>query len=41
LIGKTDQVIDVVAKLVNGELTWEGASKELEVYSGVQDVEDA
>ncbi|KAL1407541.1 Glycine--tRNA ligase 1, mitochondrial [Vanrija albida] len=39
LIGKVDDVIAVVDELVKGNLDWEGASKKLEAYSGVQDVE--
>ncbi|BEJ08591.1 hypothetical protein CcaverHIS641_0506850 [Cutaneotrichosporon cavernicola] len=39
LIGKIDDVIAVVDELVKGTLDWDSASKKLEVYSGVQDVE--
>ncbi|KAK8844025.1 glycine-tRNA ligase [Kwoniella newhampshirensis] len=38
LIGQIDDVIAVVDELVKGTLDWEGASKKLESYSGVQDV---
>ncbi|KZT32723.1 glycyl-tRNA synthetase [Sistotremastrum suecicum HHB10207 ss-3] len=39
LIGSVDEVIEVVTELVLGSLTWEGASKRLAKYEGVQDVE--
>lgn len=39
LIGPIETVIDVVDRLVKGTLDWQGASQQLEVYSGVQDVE--
>lgn len=39
LIGKVDDVIAVVDELVKGNINWDGASKKLEAYSGVQDVE--
>ncbi|KAL7421097.1 Glycine--tRNA ligase 1, mitochondrial [Cryptotrichosporon argae] len=39
LIGKIDDVVAVVDQLVKGTLSWEGAGKVLEPYSGVQDVE--
>ncbi|ORY33030.1 hypothetical protein BCR39DRAFT_463850 [Naematelia encephala] len=39
LIGPIDTVISVVDELVKGTLDWEGASAQLESYSGVQDVE--
>ncbi|WWD21320.1 glycine-tRNA ligase [Kwoniella shandongensis] len=38
LIGPIDTVISVVDELVKGTLDWEGASKKLDSYSGVQDV---
>ncbi|WVN87971.1 glycine-tRNA ligase [Cryptococcus depauperatus CBS 7841] len=39
LIGHIADVIDVVDQLVKGSIDWEGASKVLKEYSGVQDVE--
>lgn len=39
LIGSIDDVIAVVDDIVKGNIDWEGASKKLEAYSGVQDVE--
>ncbi|OCF40405.1 glycine-tRNA ligase [Kwoniella heveanensis CBS 569] len=40
LIGKIEDVIDVVDALVKGTIDWSGASQKLEAYSGVQDVEE-
>lgn len=37
LIGKIDEVIGVVIKLCEGELTWDEACKTLPLYDGVQD----
>lgn len=39
LIGRIENVIDVVIELVYGGLTWEEACGRLEVYDGVQAVE--
>lgn len=39
LIGSTEDVLKTVDQLVKGTIDWEGASKVLEPYSGVQDVE--
>ncbi|CAD6573336.1 MAG: Glycine--tRNA ligase 1, mitochondrial [Tremellales sp. Tagirdzhanova-0007] len=39
LIGPIDTVIGVVDDLVKGTIDWEGASRKLEVYSGIQDVD--
>lgn len=39
LIGPIETVIEVVDELVKGTLDWAGASKRLDTYSGVQDVE--
>ncbi|KAG8911238.1 Glycine--tRNA ligase 1, mitochondrial, partial [Tulasnella sp. 417] len=38
LIGKVDEVVEVVKDLVFGQLDWEGACKKLPKYTGVQDV---
>ncbi|WVQ81285.1 glycine-tRNA ligase [Cryptococcus sp. DSM 104549] len=38
LIGPIEDVVSVVDELVKGSLDWEGASKRLTAYSGVQDV---
>jgi glycyl-tRNA synthetase len=40
-IGKIDDVIKVVADLVEGEITWDEACEKLPAYSGVQAVEAA
>ena len=39
LIGKIDDVIAVVAELCSNRMDWEQASKKLEKYSGVQEVD--
>ncbi|EJT51731.1 glycine-tRNA ligase [Trichosporon asahii var. asahii CBS 8904] len=39
LIGSTEDVLKTVDQLVKGTIDWEGASKVLQEYSGVQDVE--
>ncbi|EPQ26874.1 uncharacterized protein PFL1_05509 [Pseudozyma flocculosa PF-1] len=39
-IGPIDQVIEVIRRLCDGSLTWEGACKELPEYSGQQDVDE-
>ncbi|WVR08850.1 glycine-tRNA ligase [Kwoniella sp. DSM 27419] len=40
LIGKIEDVIEVVDQLVKGSIDWQGASEKLDAYSGVQDVEE-
>lgn len=39
-IGPIDQVIEVIRKLCDGSLDWEGACKELPEYSGQQDIDE-
>ncbi|PWN50126.1 putative glycine--tRNA ligase GRS1 [Violaceomyces palustris] len=38
-IGPIDQVIEVIKRLCDGTLTWEGACKELPEYTGQQDLD--
>ncbi|ORX39219.1 hypothetical protein BD324DRAFT_618870 [Kockovaella imperatae] len=39
LIGPIDTVISVVDQLVKGTIDWQGATEQLDTYSGVQDVD--
>jgi len=38
-IGSVDEVIDVVAQLVDGSITWSEACERLPAYDGVQAIE--
>lgn len=38
-IGLIDEVIDVIKKLCDGSLTWDGACERLPVYSGEQSLD--